>query len=770
MQNSTIDHAVIDAVNDPECRERGSQAGFALADPLVEWYPELTRLLVIVMGRALVRPSRLALALVASVVAAQGACATGSPASPTAPPAEGSEPAGATDNPYAYVAKVKNVLTGLPASDAEVLSVARASDPESQLRALIRGWMAEKDPNSADGMTYYAEKMLVFFELATQQTQIGIADFLYQSWPRALAVNPATTSLVVQNAIEGFARTLIAELVDEGRPATLAATTTSFMMTTALMEMEAWLDAWQVDDSGMVVDRFAKTHPGATLTVGTQGVSLGASVDATSPSFMHWTDPDLAPGGAYATADPGTGCATDPIVYAATGDAVHYLLYGTIDTRSVHGVPCPLFAGTRGAPQLGNPSNGGVDDFRDWRMVTVRQPEPGESPTAFYDLPSLRRSSTLVLDLPRVGFFTTPAFFANWPTNPSNAMRVTMNQTLIVALGAMVDGADGTLPKVAAGGAPIPGLDSAHATPGTACYGCHQLLDPTRSILAATYSWSYHAQDLSAQKAQTGEFAFQGVIQFPKSVYDLGGILASHPLFATAWVQKLCHYANSRPCETSDPEFLRIVRDFQDDAFSWNDLVVDLLASPLTTNAKSTATGTHDGVIVSVSRREHLCATLGARLGVRDLCALLPTTTPISPSIPKIASGFPSDGYGRGVVAPVLPNQPSLFFRAGTENLCEAIAPLVIDNDSPPPGVRRWSSASSAAVTQAILDFVPIVMGLVRSDPRFDAAGALLRGHFEEALGAVDSVTGEKDFTAHDALQSTFVVACETPSAVSLGM
>ena len=358
---------------------------------------------------------------------------------------------------------------------------------------------------------------------------------------------------------------------------------------------------------------------------------------------------------------------------------------------------------------------------------------------------------------------------ANWPTNPSNAMRVTMNQTLIVALGAMVDGADGTLPKVAAGGAPIPGLDSAHATPGTACYGCHQLLDPTRSILAATYSWSYHAQDLSAQKAQTGEFAFQGVIQFPKSVYNLGGILASHPLFATAWVQKLCHYANSRPCETSDPEFLRIVRDFQDDAFSWNDLVVDLLASPLTTNAKSTATGTHDGVIVSVSRREHLCATLGARLGVRDLCALLPTTTPISPSIPKIASGFPSDGYGRGVVAPVLPNQPSLFFRAGTENLCEAIAPLVIDNDSPPPGVRRWSSASSAAVAQAILDFVPdrSGAGAERSALR---RGGQPSGRFEEALGAVDSVTGEKDFTAHDALQSTFVVACETPSAVSLGM
>ena len=52
-----------------------------------------------------------------------------------------------------------------------------------------------------------------------------------------------------------------------------------------------------------------------------------------------------------------------------------------------------------------------------------------------YDLPTLRAATTLTLSLPRVGFYTTPAFLALWNTNDSNQHRVTANQTLLVALG-----------------------------------------------------------------------------------------------------------------------------------------------------------------------------------------------------------------------------------------------------------------------------------------------------------------------------------------------
>jgi hypothetical protein len=702
----------------------------------------------------------------------------------------------APNSPYVYVAKVKNLLVGLPPTDTEVLSVVNAADPVGQLQTLIQGWMTLVDPAAPVGTTYYEEKMRVFFALATQQTQVGVTAFSDQVYPGQIDVNASTTTRLVQNAIESFARTMVDEVVDGTQPLTQVATTTTFMMTTALMEAIAFLDTWQVDDSGTVVDHFAKAHPGLKLTVGSAAVTASDSVDPTSPNFMTWTDSDVAAGGAYgAVANQGVGCATDPITYPATGLGLHYLLYGAIlghtatspvadagadggaDAGADGGadagadaagtapsaapgtVKCSQFGGTANAPQVGNATTG-AHDFDDWRMVTVRQPTAGESTSTFYDLPTLRQSNALVLNLPRVGFFTTPAFFANWQTNTSNTMRVTMNQTLIVALGAMFDGVDSTTPAPDADGG-LPGLDLVHAGPGTACYVCHRLLDPTRSLLSSTYSWNYHAQDTASLVGQPGEFAFQGVVASPKTVFDLATILSTHPLFASAWVQKLCEYANSQPCETQDPEFVRVVKDFQSGGYSWKELVTDILSSPLTTGATTTQTTADEGETIAVSRRDHLCAALNFRFGFDDICALLPTTTPVSATIAQIARGLPSDGYGRGAVAPVLPNTPSLFYRSGTENMCEAVARLVIDVAAGKQvATVTWSSANPGP---AIADFVQIVMGLVPSDPRYGPALAILTSHDQAAL----AVQGT---TATEALQSTFIAACLAPSAVSLGM
>ncbi len=125
--------------------------------------------------------------------------------------------------------------------------------------------------------------------------------------------------------------------------------------------------------------------------------------------------------------------------------------------------------------------------FSDWQLTTIQTAQANQATTAYWNVPALRTAASLTYEIPRVGFFSTPAFFANWATNASNEMRVTLNQTLIVATGAQVDGTDTTqFPQNP------PGLDSAHAT--GVCLGCHDSLDPSRSILAATYSWSYHNQ------------------------------------------------------------------------------------------------------------------------------------------------------------------------------------------------------------------------------------------------------------------------------------
>ena len=147
-----------------------------------------------------------------------------------------------------------------------------------------------------------------------------------------------------------------------------------------------------------------------------------------------------------------------------------------------------------------------------------------------------------------------------------------------------------------------------------------------------------------------------------------GSVLATHPYFAPGWVQKLCYYANSSACDASDPAFLQIVSDFTSSNYDWNSLVKELLSSPIVTNAVETATAAQNGEVVAVSRRDHLCAALNARLGFSDVCGLTALYAKgrrrRRPSR-RSSSGLPSDGYGRGAVAPVLPNQPTLFFRAG---------------------------------------------------------------------------------------------------------
>jgi len=130
-------------------------------------------------------------------------------------------------------------------------------------------------------------------------------------------------------------------------------------------------------------------------------------------------------------------------------------------------------------------------------------------------------------------------------------------------------------------------------------------------------------------------------------------------------------------------------------------------------------------------------------------------------TVPSIAAGLPSDGYGRGSTAPVLPNQPTLFYRAGMENICEAAAAQTIDvaSNKQVANVKQWSSKDPDG---AITDFVGLLMALPSSDARAQPATDLLKAHFKKAT--------QGGATASNALKSTFVVACLAPSAISIGL
>ena len=641
------------------------------------------------------------------------------------------------DPPAVYVAKVKDVLTGLPPTQIEIDQVSAASDPKAALVALIDGWM--KTPE-------YADKMLRFFKLALQQTQITKTDFAMMLPNNDLGDDNTIASLIVQNASESMARTMLA-LVAHGQPLTAAMTTHQFMMTPPLMELYALMDWNQPDDADRVIDQFGQANQSVKLAIeDSVAIPISETIDPKSPNYMRWYFSGLS------TQSKDPNCHMHERDYNVKSAAIHDLMYGTVPQYNQDGIHCST---------LTNEANGqlAVADFSAWKMVTIRAPKKGEARTPFWDAAALRNATELVLSTPRVGFFTTPAFTANWQTNASNSMRVTINQALIVATGAQVDGTDGTqLMKNP------PGLDQTHAG-SPDCYGCHQYLDPTRSILQATYSDNYGQQSDPNWVGQKGLFAFQGVVDPNiQTIDDLAKNLATHPKVASAWAEKLCFYVNSAPCATDDPEFQRIVSVFQSSNFSWTKLVEELLSSPITTNATESQTAKEQGETVSIARLDHLCSLLDSRLALDDVCGL-DLTKPARSGVPIIASGLPSDGYGRGAPIPVLPTEPTMFLRAGAENICEMIAQTIIDNPKPPPGATTYSSATQKDVDAAVADFVSNLMALEASDPRASLASQLLASHFQSAR-----TDAQFPASATDALRSTFIVACLSPSVLGIGL
>lgn len=628
--------------------------------------------------------------------------------------------------------KVKVLLTGFPPTDAEIAAV--QADPRA-LKGLVQKWVATPE---------HTAKLMRFFSNAFQQSQAVSADFSDQ-------LGDAQGKLdgrLLANLRESFARTAL-ELVTEGQPFTATMTTRRFMLTPRLMMLYAYLDTIQQGDNGSSVDLYAQAHPGFhfTLTAKQGAIPLAQTLDPTSPNYMIFYAPQLA-GAAYDTL-----CPQDPIVYDGSKgqrmvvSSLYLTLQGTPAQFSVpvaggktHNCSPPAF------PEANQPLTDA--DSANWNMVEVVQAGPDDGTSAITDLVNFRSGGSLLLHSPRVGFFTTPSFLAEWNTNDSNQARVTANQALIVATGHGMSPANATLPPSTAA------VDTDHAAPGTACYACHQSLDPMRQFFRQQYSYSFHAQVNPDEVSLAGSFGFRGVSVAGSGIFDLAAQLAAHPDFAGAWVQKLCTWANSARCDETDGEFQRVAGIWADSNYDWRTLEVTLFTSPLVTYLQPTRTVANGGEVFPVSRRDHLCGALSSRLGIPDVCGLDVTT--VVPSDLKqvqfIATVLPSDAYSRGSEDPVLANDPNLFFRTGMENICAALARHLIDQ----PTGARWSSANSTA---AIADFVHLLMG--EGKDRDATPIAILTDHMSSARTA--------GLSPSDALRSSFVLACLSPSVVGLG-
>lgn len=555
-----------------------------------------------------------------------------------------------------YTAKVKSVLTGLPPTDAEVAAV--RADPQ-RLPDLIDGWMA---------LPQFQQKMLAFFEEAFQQTQLSLPLFDDQlAGPLLIVLHPAERNRMLKTMRESFPRTAL-QLIAEGRPFHEVLTTRRFMLNAPLMTLLSYMDAAPTDDAGQErgpdgpLSWMIREDPGFTYRWQHNGapIPLEESIDPTSPHYLHFYDPNP-----MMAAGQNIPCSQDPAT-VATDDGLNFPLGQLM--LFLFGIQPRACGTTR--------SQFTPADYDTWRMVTVRPPRTGERRTRFFDLPLLRATDELVLDTPRVGFMTTPAFFANYPTNDSNSARVTVNQMLIVGLGKTFSDA-ASAPSVATDTDP-----SLHAQPGTPCYGCHVTLDPMRAFFRQSYTLNYHRQADAAQLAQPAAFSLEGLTVAGRGhgIADLAEAMAAHPRFAPAWTQKLCRYADSVSCDETDPEFQRVAQVFQRSGFQWRALVRELFSSPLVTGAARTQTFTpQGGQSAGIALREHLCVSLQSRLGVADACGLQHPDDPMLQQARNLAMAVPGAGYARGAEVPLLPRDPNLFSDAAVENLCGLLADQLVD-------------------------------------------------------------------------------------------
>jgi hypothetical protein len=591
--------------------------------------------------------------------------------------ASGDSKPGDAPAPFEAVAPqsyLSKVKTLLTGKAPSADEIASVSQDQAALARLVSGWV-----DSAE----YASKLREFFSVALQQRLDGSLDAQFSG------LKGSRVAALKANLAESFVRTASA-LVADDRPFTEILTTRRWAATTATLSALAFLD-----------------NSSAALRVKEHTVIVGTGTDSVEARTWYRASvrADCTP--------------KSPIDGAAMFD----FMLGFAN--------CTVAPGIRFADTIL-----GDADFADWRMVELETASPTAEAPIFYDVGSLRGVTSLSLRQPRLGFFTSPAFLANWETNEDNQFRVTTSQTLIVALGELFSPADPTQPVR------LDGLASEHATPGSTCYGCHQFLDPMRAYFARDFSFDY--QGLTKRGTTTPSFAFQGQTHDGGTLVDFARALAAHPRFATGWTQKLCFWANSQACDEEDPEFKRVAATFASSGFNFKRLVVALMSSPLVTGASQTTSSSTTAPIVSITRKQHLCQLLNVRLGIDNACEVAAA----------FASLVPEDDFSRGSAEPVQSAVTGLFHFAAAEKLCLRLATKLVGNG---PTVRF--AANQPAV--ALDSFVHDLMGLGIGHPRSDAMRARLEAHYASALAAT---------TAVNALRSAFTIACMSPEVMAVGL
>ena len=630
------------------------------------------------------------------------------------------------------IRKVKNILTGMAPTNMEFSTNVSS---KTEMEKLVSEWVNTPE---------FDEKMIFFFSNTFQQTGLDVSQFWYQLRNRPGALNlsygmygDSAFPMLFKNMNESFARTAL-HFAKTGRSFEELLYTDEIMMTTALKSLYMQIEAnWDTESDSKVM-RWKFNYG--------RRPRLEDTLNPNHADFMRF---GYAKPGTITTSrtfndDGCTGNTGKEGNFPGNVYLFHVLLGST--KRDTKNTGCweraikPYFT-----PEF-------LSDWKMTKIVNGARIEP-------WELIKLRDSGNRLPSIaPRISFFTTPAFLAKWNTNDSNAHRVTVNQALLVALGQGFTNASQSIPVPPNTAA----VDGAHAVDSSECYACHKSLDPMKQF----FENSYFNNDKPSGRNGAGpqpSFGFENVTANGRTLKEFGQFIAQvvdervsgDPIsrFALEMTQKLCYFANSTRCVEDDPEFRRVAREFEAGGFKFKDLVVDLYSSPLVTMAASTKTFEEDGIELSIVRRDQLCQGLSSRLNIPDVCQLSMNLIMNNSKAGRLAGALPYDSFSRGVAEPVTAASPNIFYRGGSELLCEYVAELVVDGNK--------QVFSSGNVDSAIEEMVSTVMGMPTSDPKHVGVVNLLKDHYNTAKASSSST---------DALRSTFSAACQSPTSTAMGI
>jgi hypothetical protein len=656
-------------------------------------------------------------------------------------------------------AKAKDLLTGAQLTDAEYAALA---DPAA-LKGMIDTWMNTPE---------FETVMIQFFGEIFQQrtlTKTDMHDTGLGLTTYAFIIHEEEPNL--RRAMqEMFARTALG-IMQEGRPFTEVATTTRFKLNPPLMATLAYLDTTPRGDDGRPVlkdFRVLKQFPNLKvnwtenldpITKVPVPIPFEDTINEKHPNFMRWYKPgpwprpaDCGKGGGYGSQLPGEqfGDGTDPRFLEYVFTTMFGLSLGVCDLD-----PKSLFT---------------AQDWANWRWVNVRKANAGENGDLFWNIPKFRTTAEIVLQSPRVGYFSTPAFLTRWPTSDGNSFRVTANQALIVGL-------DRTLLKDSVVSVQEGTNASEHVKPGTPCFGCHVTLDPMRDFFRHDYAASSLPRVPNSPNSVVlgGPIPAEGVFSLGdapvrgRGLEGFGKAIAGHSYFAEAWAHKICMWANAAPCADADPEFKRIAAAFRGSNHNFKVLLREVVSSPISTYVSRTKTSDTNGVVTGVTRREVFCQRLATRTKTVDPCHISEIDAVASIKAVRFTQAIPATEYPRGQLAAV-PRDPGILVQPSYNLICNYLAETFISLEPKAPFLTYPATVwFGNDVPVALEQFVTVVMGIPKADPLYSKLHATLQSHYDAVLALQPGANATHPWRVVEPLKSTFRVACTSPLVTATG-